>query len=305
MALLETYDGLISQCRTENDVNRVLIAFGNTLTPYEVIELEETIFVENVYELPALRPDKRFTDKQLHAWARTWIEDLRDELRRVGKSEVETFLRRDIRKSVTLYSDGSSAQGKTLLVTLPGANHRMMMPISTFLQNIAAETTDVLMIRDGTRSGYREGLEGLAPAVEELGPAITNLIDLNQYARRVGIGVSAGGLPILMVALQMDFDAVLVCGGGDPADPRWKRPGYPSPAETIRTAAAKGGGRRITVAYGRESPPDRVSAQGIAACISMTPIEVSLPDKSVSHNILHPLSIRGELPAFLAEHLGI
>ncbi len=39
MALLESYYDLLAQCRTENDVNRVNIAFGNTMTPLEVIEL--------------------------------------------------------------------------------------------------------------------------------------------------------------------------------------------------------------------------------------------------------------------------
>ncbi len=304
MALLETHDGLLSQCKTENDLNRVHIAFGNTMTPSEVIELEETIFVDS-YQVPPLHPGASFTLEQLRALSRTWIETLRDDLKSADKPVVEPFMRRDIRKSVTLYTDGNEPAGKTLLITLCGANHRIMMPIPTFLQNTSAATTDVLFIRDGTRSGYRAGLEGLAPAIEELGAAIPGLLDTSAYRRLVGIGVSAGGLPVLMLALQMNFDAVLVCGGGSPNDPRWNRPGRPSPADTISEAGLEDRKLNITVAYGVDNPADREYAKDIAACIGITAVEVGLADVEVGHNILYPLARRGMLPAFLSQHLGI
>ncbi len=303
--LLAHYDSLISQCRSENDLNRVHIAFGNTMTPDEVLHLDDVLFVDGVHAAPPLREDRKFSEDELKRIARVWIEDIRDDLKRVGKREAEPFGRRDLRKSVTLYTDGGSPHDKTLLLTLPGSNHRLMMPIPTFLQNVPAGTVDVLIIRDGTRSDYTEGLEGLAPAVEELGPALSKLVDISSYRRLAGVGVSAGGLPILLVALQLDFDAVLVCGGGSPHDPKWERPGRGSPADTLRKAASDGRTRHITVAFGAQSDPDRKSAADIAECIAVRPFEVAVEGAEVKHNILYPLSIRGLLPAFFAEHLGI
>jgi hypothetical protein len=303
--VLEYYNRLIGECRTLNGINSVHIAFGNTVTPSEVIQLSETLFVDGAHPSPQLHPAAAFSAEELRRAAREWIEEFRQDLRLVGKREAEPFGRRDLRKSVTLYTDGNNSADKTLVVTLPGANFRIMMPIATLLQNVDATKADVLFIRDGTRSGYLKGLEGLAPAIEEVGPELSRIIDLSAYKRVVGLGVSAGGLPILLVGIQMDFDAVLMCGAGSPMHPRWQGRGRPSPAETLRLAADGLKQMRITVAYGACHEDDRRDAQDIARCIDVEPLEVSLPDWEMRHNILHPLSIRGMLPAFLSRHLGI
>lgn len=302
---IASYDGLIAQSRTVNDLNRIHVAFGNTMTPIEVLQLEETLFVDGVHQAPPLRDDRTFTNEELRRSCRAWIEEQRADLKRVGKAEAEPFLRRDIRQRVTLYHDGGSPQGRTLLMAFPGANHRLMMPIPTLLQNLPAKTVDVLMIRDGTRSGYTSGLDGLAPSIEHLGNAIPTILDIRGYDRLVGLGVSAGGLPIIMVALQLDFDAVLACGPSSPSRPNWQRPGIPSPVETLRKAAVDGRNRRITIAYGAQSEVDRDAAIEIAGHISVEPVEVSVSDFEVKHNVLHPLSIAGTLPTFFLRHLGI
>lgn len=303
--MLAQYNQLVGTFRSLNSLNFMHISYGNTITPLEVLELEQGLFVEGVHPMPALHPEAQFTHQDLRRISREWIDRMREDLKSVGKREAEPFGRRDLRKSVTLYSDGSAAEDKTLVIALPGANFRIMMPIATLLQNLNAATTDVMFIRDGTRSGYLRGLEGLAPAIEELGPELGRIIDLKSYRRVVGLGVSAGGLPILLVAMQLDFDAVLLCGAGSPMHPRWEGRGRPSPADTLRRAATDGKHRRITVAYGAHHAEDRSDAQDIASCIAVEPVEVSLPDYEVRHNILHPLSVRGTLPEFLNRHLGI
>lgn len=302
---IAAYNQLLSQCRSVNDLNRIHIAFGNTMTPSEVLELEETLFVEGPYQVPTLRDDRAFSDDELRRIARIWIEGERADLKNVRKPLAEPFLRRDIRKSVTLYHNGEGASGRTLLIAFAGGNHRMMMPIPTLLQNLPAKSTDVLMVRDGTRSGYTSGLDGLAPSIEELGSAIPKMLDISQYDRLLGLGVSAGGLPIVLVALQMNFEAVLACGPGSPSREKWQRPGLPSPLETIRAAALDGSSRRITIAYGAQSETDRAAAMEIGGNIPIAMVEVSVPDRDVKHNVLHPLSMAGELPKFFEEHLGI
>lgn len=302
--LLETYNGLVSQSRSLNDIHRINIAFGNTMTPQEVVELEESLFVGD-YTLPPMRDDRTFSDRELMVAAREWIEQTLTHLKLMRKAEAEPFLRRDVRKSVTLYSDGGDPDDKTLIIALPGANHRLMMPIPSLLQALPADRADVLFIRDGTRSGYRQGLEGLASSIDTLGPAIPRIIDISRYRRLAGLGVSAGGLPSLLLGLQMGSGAVLVCGGGSPNDPRWVRPGQALPADTLRAAAERGIDAKLTIAFGTHSDPDRASARDICACLGIEPLEVSSRSEEVRHNILHPLALDGLLPAFLADRLGL
>lgn len=302
--MLSYYDGLVAQSRSMNEINRIHIAFSNTITPAELVELNDSLFVEGKHTAPLLRGDCQFTAGELRASARTWVEAMMDHLRHAGKPDPEPFGRKDIRKSVTLYSDGGPTEQKTLLITLPGSNFRLMMSIPQFLQHMDARTTDVLIIRDGTRSDYTAGLEGLAPSMAELGAGLQQLLDLGRYKRLAGIGVSAGGLPIILLATQLQFDAALSCGGGSPYDRKWDK-SVVTPEEVLKRAAASGFNRRITVAYGAESPPDKKSAEDIAGCLMVQPVEVAVKDEKVEHNILYPLSRTGRLPAFLSEHLGL
>ena len=167
-AMLEHYNALLKKVITANDVNRIHIAFGNTVTPAEAVELKESLFVPGVHLLPEFRPEIKVTPDYIKAEGRLWIDQLFDGLHVIGKPDPEPFRRHDLRKSVTLFTDGGDRAGKSLLITLPGSNDRLMMPIPAFLQNLNASATDVLFIRDGTRSDYTAGLEGWPHRLQHL-----------------------------------------------------------------------------------------------------------------------------------------
>lgn len=302
--MLDYIDWMTGQVRSINALNRMLIALGNTITPAEAVELREKLFVPGVHEVPTLMEGAQITANEVRRETREWIENVFVGLKAIGKADPEPFGRRDIRKSVTHYTDGGDRSRKTLLITLAGSNHRIMMPIPEFLQNLRAETTDVLIIRDGTRSDYTAGLEGLAVSIASLGEGIKALFPVDGYDRVVGLGVSAGGLPIILLAVQMHFDAALSCGGGSPFDKKWNGTGV-NPEAILRQAAKAGYNKRLVTAYGAQSVQDRASAADIARCLEVVPVEVARDDAEVKHNILHPLSVAGELPGFLAQHLGL
>jgi hypothetical protein len=301
--LLESYNDLLRQAKTLNDLNRINIAFGNTMTPQEAVELDQVLCRPGLH-LPPLREDRVFSDAELRETARRWIEEVVGHLLMVQKAVAEPFLRRDLRKSITLYTDGQQAEGKTLILAFPGANHRLMMPVSALLQALPANRVDIVLIRDGTRTAYRAGLEGVGDSLERFADALPELLGFASYDRVAGVGVSSGGLPILLVSLRLELAAVLVCGGNSPYDTRWDRPGDQSPAHALKAAAAQGTSTRVTVAYGAQSEVDRINEVDIATCLGIAPYEVTHPTREVKHNVLFPLAEEGKLPAFLAERLG-
>lgn len=301
--MLDEYDRLMAMSRSMNGVNRVHIAYGNTLTPFEVIELSESLFVKGIHAGPVLGGEQAFSATELRIAARDWIDQLRDDLRPPGKSDPEPFGRRDLRKNATLFTDGRTSQHKTLLLAFPGANHRLMMPISAFLQNLDAAATDLVVIRDGTKTRYLSGIDGLASSIEELADVLPAFLGFHRYERVAALGTSAGALPLLIIALRSGVENIALVGPLSPFDARMARNGAVPIADLLRLAATNGKPKQITVCFGAQSPDDRQAAMDIASCIDATMVEVTYPGQDVRHNALHPLHLKGELTEFLDAHL--
>lgn len=302
--LLETYYQHLSQVRSINSINQINIAYGNTMTPQEVVDLEGALFAPG-HVVPKLREDRAFSDAELKAVAREWIEDAFAHLRLVGKTEAEPFLRRDLRKSVTLYTDGGPASGKTLVVAFPGANNRLMMPVATLLQALDASKVDIVLIRDPTHSAYFEGLEDFADSRDGLFDALPSYLTFAAYARVSSLGVSAGGLPALLLASRLGLTAVLACGADSPLDRRLQERGGAAAAAALRSVAESSHRPHIAIAFGAQQPEDRDAATEIGGILGVEPLEISNAERDVKHNVLIPLAEEGRLSSFLAEHLGL
>ncbi len=304
--MLEAYDRQLRELRTINQLNRVHIAYGNTVTPLEVLDLYTKLFRLPHHQMPELHPECQMSAEEVRRSAREWIKSAMLDLKPVGKSYLEPFLRRDIRKGLLFYSDGRPASGKSLLVTFAGANERLMMPIATFLQNINAATTDVLYLSDPSRAAYRHGLPGLAGRLQDIAAPLADLVDIAAYRRRVAIGVSAGGLPAVIGALAMKMDAVLGCGAPHPDRFDGGAIGGLKMAELLADLRAGSTGTKIFLAYGDDEAKDKAAAEALAKCVDPAlELEVSFDGKKVQHNVLYPLSMNGSLPGFLNRLLGV
>lgn len=302
--MLDYYDSLIAKCTTLNQVNRAHITLSNIITPDEAMLLWRSLFKDGIHAGPPPSPSSAFSAEDLRQAAREWINKQRLDLAASGKDGIEPFLRRILHENATLFTDGRPRDAKTLVVALTGANYRMMMPVPTFLQNLDASTTDLVIIRDGMRHGYRKGVAGLADSVEDLADRLPDWLEMSSYRRVCGLGISAGGLPTLLVGLRLGIPNLLLVGPSGPSDARWARPGHPAIADTVRAAGADGTRRRIVIAYGAQCEEDREGAREIADLIDVRIVEVSDPFEPVGHPALHPLAARGKLAAFLHEHLG-
>lgn len=306
MKLLDLYNARIVDARTLNEVNQIHIVFANSITPTEVVYLHGNLFVVGKHKLPILRPESRFSLSQLQEAARLWIDQHRAVLAEIGKPRIELYRRYELHDAAVLFSADRKAPRRNLVVSLTGANQRLMMPISTYLQNFDGKTTDILYVRDSGRQGYRSGIPDLADDMFEIGPAVTKLIDIGSYQRRVAIGVSAGGLPALVLALRLGLDATLVCGGSSPERGQFDRPGEPRLGDRLRRWREESPQTRVILGYGAQDVADERAAADTAQCIAGAEVErVALEGVEVKHNFLYKLSEAGQLSQFVAEKLGL
>ena len=306
MNLLELYNSRIALANTLNEVNQMHIAFANSLTPTEVVFLHGNLFAAGKHKAPALRAGARFTLPQLHEVARQWIDQHRAVLAEIGKPRIELYRRYELHDAVVLFSADRKAKRRNLVVSLTGANQRLMMPISTYLQNFDGKTTDILYVRDSSRQGYRGGIPGLADDMVEIGPELRELFDMRPYECKVSVGVSAGGIPGLVLALRLGLDATLVCGGSSPERGQFDRPGVPKLGDRLRQWREASPQTRVVLGYGAQDETDEKAAADIAQCVTGAEIErVALDGVEVKHNFLYKLSEAGLLSAFAADKLGL
>lgn len=306
MNLLDLYNARIAEATSINEVNQMHIALANSLTPTEIVFLHGNLFAGAKHKAPKLRPGSRFTLPQLQEVGRAWIDQHRAMLAEVGKPRIELYRRYELHDAVVLFSTDRKAPRRNLVVSLTGANQRLMMPISGYLQNFDGKTTDILYVRDSSRQGFRGGIPNLTGDMAEIGPELTKLVDFGVYQRKVSVGVSAGGIPGLVLALRLGLDATLVCGGSSPQRGQFDEPGRSKLGDRLREWRAGSQATRVAVGYGAQDEKDEAAASEIAQCVTGAEVErVALDGVEVKHNFLYKLSVAGLLPAFLTDKLGL
>lgn len=300
--LLDGYYQRISQAVSINNINKINIAYSNTMTPQEILDFDDVLFAPQ-YPIPALQPDAKFSEAELKAAGRLWINESVRHLRLMNKHEAEPFLRRDLRQSVTLYTAGGATSDKTLVVAFPGANNRLMMPVCALLQALDAARVDIVLIRDPTHSGFFNGLEGLADTRAGVFDALPSFLNFDAYRQVSSLGVSRGGLPSLLLALRLSLHSALVCGAGEPSDQRYGDIGGGEMAEALRSG--RGTSSRVTLAFGAQDNDDRRAATQLADTLGIEALEISNAAGNVGHNLLFELAKEGRLPSFLRDRLSL
>jgi hypothetical protein len=305
--MIDVYERLISDCRTLNQVNFAHLSLGNALTPDEMLVLwQEMTTSGRPLAHPSLTKNRAYPIEALHEAESRWIDRLKSNFDDAGKPGPEPFLRREIHRGVTLYTDGRGPAGKTLVLAFTGGSNRMMMSIPTFLQFIKASDNDVAIIRDTRRQGFRYGMEEIAPTPEEAFDRLVPMLGLRAYRHVHAIGCSGGGLPALLAALRLGLETVVDVGGNGPDDPRWVRAGFPSVAEQVVAYNAAGKTAHIALAYGAQEPRDLQTASALAALLPQAKVvEIAVPGQEVRHVALHPLVIAHQFHPFLRQHLRI
>lgn len=295
--MIEQSLALIAGCKTVNQLNQVHIGLENILAPLEVRDLQLAL-ADRVQRHSAPRRDLGTPPAQGdhfdgYELSNRWILRLQDILVRAGGPALP-FQRRTLREGISIYSSGGDRRGKTLLIGFTGNAHRLMMPISVFLQQLDARAVDMVRLTTEKNCAYRNGICGIEGELEAGIAALDELLAIRDYRSAAIIGTSGGGLPAILAGLFLGLD-VLAVGASSPDDPRWVAY-LDSRGESSRDffqGFARAGCRApdIHLVYGVRREKDGRSAEAIA---SHLPVRTITPIPDAHHGALFPLVERGE-----------
>lgn len=316
--MIGLYARLLTRCATVNQINRVHISLTERMTPLELHGLRRAMPAPSAVwngaltqslsrrgglvseAVRRLRPKAAFPPESY-----AWLDELAGWASRSGSDVPQAFVRRRVRPNVLAYSDGAPAAAKTLLVCFTGVARRLFMPIPVFLQHVPAGRFDLLVLRDPSRNGYRDGLAGVADDFDGLVREIGTMFDRRAYRSVVTYGTSGGGLPAIVTALRYGLDKGVSVAGKGPLDPRWRtvRPG--GVGEMLR-GLARDAVRppNLLLVHGADCEEDADAARALAQCVPASTLAVHGRDgQKMGHNAVFPLLLQSRFGEFLASAL--
>lgn len=292
----------IGRVTSVNMLNLAIIDALNVMTPAEVIVMTETIHRKG-WRFPGKVPAERvpeFTKNVRGAVAQTVRA-----MYSAGKPAPEDFSRFVLTEGIRIFAGAGQPGGRVLVVAFPGNGGRLMMPLPIILQHLPPRKVDLVMVPDWKKVNYRHGIPPLADTLEEALPALKAHLPRG-YDRVVTFGTSSGGIPSLLAAPIIGADTVLAVGAGKLDDERWAKGNGLNKRQLMETAAPGLAGRRISLAYGAQSPEDAVSADVIATLVPHAEkVEIAIEGVEVKHVALNPMVRQATLRSFLEERLGL
>ena len=317
--MVPLYERLIAGCTSENQRNRVHIRLENRMTPEEAVELWSHYLGRRYWRENAISRARSVAEPRLAHLGHTpkpessrgtlehtryWLGTLRDQYLLAGRARPEPFRRHRLTHGISRYSAGGPSRDRTLLLCFSGDWHRMMMPMSTFLQHLPAARCDVAFLRTERGHGYRAGIRGAGDDLPSSVMRLPTLLGLDRYSRVATMGTSAGGLPALIAALLLGVDAALVVGGNSPQDERWAGSLDGHDADVYLADLANRAARvpRTTIVHSEGNERDAISALTMASLLPTESVHV-MPVAGADHNSLIHVTREGALARLLASSM--
>lgn len=297
--MIDEYRRLLAQCPTINQVNRLHISLESLFTPTELLFMWDLVCVRSDFWTRIEPLNDRIDPASLRHVCVSWLDKLKGLHDLSGKRDPEPYLRRELTRTVILFTDGRPPEGKSLLVCFCGAGHRPMMPAMTFAQCLDAAHTDFALLRDLPFQSYTQGLANVADTLEALQVALPKMLQFDRYRRTGVLGISGGGIAAMLSALRWDSSAAVAVGPNKPTSPRWVKESGEHVGIELRRARESSKTQKLTILYGAQSPRDRLAAEAFASYVPVELVEVVDPDIPVPHNALYPILRQGRLPGFL------
>jgi hypothetical protein len=294
--VIGVYGRLLKGVRSINHLNRVQIALENMLTPIEAqrfapgfgpILTARLLLIQGPTADP---PAGETMGEKLFSNAQQWRTRLQMQMALAGKAVAEGYSRTRLRRDVLLYSYAEATGPKRLLILFTSLAMRPMMPVHVFLQHLDVRTTDVLLLRDAARDGFRSGSFGVGTSLDELVDRLPSLVDLSRYDSVNTMGTSGGGVPALIAGLALAARSAISAGGVHHDKYNSTFHGRPLGEALGELRRAAGSRTSIFLLRGAESPADEAAVEATAALLGATRINVRKEDIAVGHNCLFPLA---------------
>ncbi len=284
------------RCKTVNQVNSLLIALENRMTPAETAQIVET-FRGDAMSLP-------FADGFAKSIAKN-IEIMEAQLATAKKARAETFQRFRIAKNLMLFSNKDiNKSDKKLLICFTGRAGRMNMALAPFLQHFDSHTVDVAVVVIPSRDlkiGYRRGFCNFGPDVFTSVDRLAHALSIHAYKSASTFGTSAGAIVAILATLQLRLEKAIACTPTHPNDPFWEEIYNKSLEEELIALQAYNEVSEIITIYHPLFGPDVLSADALAKIIKLRAVTVNMPKsfKGNPHMVLGYAMIYGVLDQIL------
>jgi hypothetical protein len=297
------FDRLVPTCTTVNEVNRVLIALDNRMTPREADRL-----IRHVTRLERRSRLRRRIRRALPGGAPVGFDPLTPAAEWAAKAgrQLSHGTPPDqvpvrgvaVRRGAVLYQAGARP-ADVLVVGFTGHMRRMMLPTPVFLQQIAPLGADVLLLAARGRSGFRSGVAGHSTDLPSTVRWLEGVIAEHGATTVVAVGTSAGAFPSVLAGHALGLPAVLAAGTRvGTAASYWPGSAGEAVSDVVTASTRAGAAPAVHLVYGADSAADVADAATVAGAV---PRAVLHPVEDAGHSCLFPLVVRGELPGLLAE----
>jgi hypothetical protein len=230
-----------------------------------------------------------------------WIHRIDYYFKKIEKENPEPFIKKRIDRHTILFTSRDKSfkpKDKILLVCFTGKRHRMMMPLPVFLQYLNAETTDVIYMIDISSNSFRQGMPDYDHSFEGMLDRLS-FLPFKDYKQVVGMGVSGGTLPILLLSIKYGFDAVLTVGAKGPNEPRWTEAIKKDTSQLIEDIQKNTNKISSTyLVYGADEPRD---VKGTNEWKKLLPDATLIKIDNVGHAAIKPLIENGKYADLLSE----
>jgi hypothetical protein len=207
------------------------------------------------------------------------------------------YVRSDLCEYVHFYSANRGAPN--LIVAFCGSGHRLMMPVSYFLQLMQDDFYDVLLLADVQRRHFDGGIPGFSSSLVETLQRIRAFLETRSYRGVIAFGTSMGGFPALRAGLWLGANRAISIGGGFCSHPlRLLRMQHEMRAFDLICACRPTSNVPLLAVFASSNTVDarqyEVLRQVLPHCVPMK-IEAEV------HNVLKHLDRNGRLSSFFAE----
>ncbi|HQU47748.1 MAG TPA: hypothetical protein PLM09_01235 [Casimicrobiaceae bacterium] len=288
--MLDAYVVEVLRCRTINEINRLHIRLEVSMTAADICAI---IDGARARRAPLPPPS-------LH-----WLDRM-DTLLRGGGRPVQGYVREAWSRGINWYAapgDAAARAGRRLVIAFTADTHRLLMPISLFLQHCPADRLEFLVLMDLHRAFYLKGVDSLGTDLPTTIAAIAARFPPAKLRRAVCIGTSAGGLAAVWAAVELGAARAISVGGVTPQLVREQERMRGVDVAGFEAAIRRREGRlpEVLLVSGDGYEPDQAKARAMQELLPAAHIVV--PESS-QHNALFDAWNTGRLDGLMERFFG-